>query len=181
MEENNNVTNDEVKAEKVSNVENNEVKTDVVNVDASVLTNEEIKNISEDVITTPQENVELPELPKIEPEVVTPNNTSKPVIENKPKKKKHPIKIIINIFMWIVVLGWAGMLIYDFISTLSGKNPTFCLENTTEKVTDGTIETCEGVGYKVYKYNYGGQGYIEFVPFFQKPKTYEEVKEINKW
>ena len=52
---------------------------------------------------------------------------------------------------------------------------------TTEKVTDGTIETCEGVGYKVYKYNYGGQGYIEFVPFFQKPKTYEEVKEINKW
>lgn len=133
MDENNNVTNDEVKAEKVSNVENNEVKTDVVNIDASVLTNEEIKNISEDVITTPQENVELPELPKIEPEVVTPNNTSKPVIENKPKKKKHPIKIIINIFMWIVVLGWAGMLIYDFISTLSGKNPTFCLENTTEK------------------------------------------------
>ena len=47
MDENNNVTNDEVKAEEVSNVENNEVKTDVVNVDASVLTNEEIKNISE--------------------------------------------------------------------------------------------------------------------------------------
>ena len=46
MDENNNVTNDEVKAEKVSNVENNEVKTDVVNIDASVLTNEEIKNIS---------------------------------------------------------------------------------------------------------------------------------------
>ena len=86
MDENNNVTNDEVKAEEVSNVENNEVKTDVVNIDASVLTNEEIKNISEDVITTPQENVELPELPKIEPEVVTPNNTSKPVTENKPKK-----------------------------------------------------------------------------------------------
>lgn len=43
MEENNNVTNDEVKAEEVSNVENNEVKTDVVNIDASVLTNEEIK------------------------------------------------------------------------------------------------------------------------------------------
>ena len=99
MDENNNVTNDEVKVDKVSNVENNEVKTDVVNVDASVLTNEEIKNISEDVITTPQENVELPELPKIEPEVVTPNNTSKPVTKNKPKKKKHPIKIIINIFI----------------------------------------------------------------------------------
>ena len=49
MEENNNVTNDEVKAEKVSNVENNEVKTDVVNIDASILTNEEIKNISEDL------------------------------------------------------------------------------------------------------------------------------------
>ena len=168
MDENNNVTKDEVKVEEVPSVENNEAKTESV-------------NISEDVITTPQENVELPELPKIEPEVVTPNNTSKPVTINKPKKKKHPIKIIINILIWVVVLGWAGMLIYDFISTLSGKNPTFCLENTTEKVSDGTIETCEGVGYKVYKYSFGGQGYIEFVPFFQKPKTYEELKEINKW
>ena len=154
--------------------ESNEVKVEpIVDIDASILTNEEVKNVDSDMITAPQENVELP---KIEAEVITPINESQPLeTPKKKKKKKHPIKIIMNIFMWIIVLGWAGILIFDFIRAASAKEPIFCLENSTEKTSDGTINKCEGVGYNIYKYNYGSIKYIEFVPFWVEPKTEEEL------
>lgn len=154
--------------------ESNEVKVEpIVDIDASILTNEEVKNVDSDMITAPQENVELP---KIEAEVITPINKSQPLeTPKKKKKKKHPIKIIMNIFMWIIVLGWAGILIFDFIRAASAKEPIFCLENSTEKTSDGTINKCEGVGYNIYKYNYGSIKYIEFVPFWVEPKTEEEL------
>ena len=144
-----------------------------INVDATVLTNEEVKNVNSDMITAPQENVELP---KIEAEVITPINESKSIEKSKEKKKKHPVKIIINIFIWIVVLGWAGILVFDFINVISEKEPMFCLEKSTEKTSDGTIDKCEGVGYNVYKYDYGSIKYIEFVPFWSKPKTLEQLQ-----
>lgn len=157
-----------------SSNESNEVKVEpIVDIDASILTNEEVKNVDSDMITAPQENVELP---KIEAEVITPINKSQPLeTPKKKKKKKHPIKIIMNIFMWIIVLGWAGILIFDFIRAASAKEPIFCLENSTEKTSDGTINKCEGVGYNIYKYNYGSIKYIEFVPFWVEPKTEEEL------
>ena len=52
----------------------------------------------------------------------------------------------------------------------------FCLEKSTEKTSDGTIDKCEGVGYNVYKYDYGSIKYIEFVPFWSKPKTLEQLQ-----
>ena len=154
--------------------ESSEVKIEEpIDIDATVLTNEEIKNVNNDMITAPQENVELP---KIEAEVITPINESKSIEKPKEKKKKHPVKIIINIFIWIVVLGWAGILVFDFINVISEKEPMFCLEKSTEKTSDGTIDKCEGVGYNVYKYDYGSIKYIEFVPFWSKPKTLEQLQ-----
>lgn len=154
--------------------ESSEVKIEEpIDIDATVLTNEEIKNVNNDMITAPQENVELP---KIEAEVITPINESKSIEKTKEKKKKHPVKIIINIFIWIVVLGWAGILVFDFINVISEKEPMFCLEKSTEKTSDGTIDKCEGVGYNVYKYDYGSIKYIEFVPFWSKPKTLEQLQ-----
>lgn len=154
--------------------ESSEVKAEQdIDVDATVLTNEEVKNVNSDMITAPQENVELP---KIEAEVITPINESKSIEKSKEKKKKHPVKIIINIIIWIVVLGWAGILVFDFINVISEKEPMFCLEKSTEKTNDGTIDKCEGVGYNVYKYDYGSIKYIEFVPFWSKPKTLEQLQ-----
>lgn len=154
--------------------ESSEVKIEEpIDIDATVLTNEEVKNVNSDMITAPQENVELP---KIEAEVITPINESKSIEKPKEKKKKHPVKIIINIFIWIVVLGWAGILVFDFINVISEKEPMFCLEKSTEKTSDGTIDKCEGVGYNVYKYDYGSIKYIEFVPFWSKPKTLEQLQ-----
>ena len=154
--------------------ESSEVKIEEpIDIDATVLTNEEIKNVNNDMITAPQENVELP---KIEAEVITQINESKSIEKPKEKKKKHPVKIIINIFIWIVVLGLAGILVFDFINVISEKEPMFCLEKSTEKTSDGTIDKCEGVGYNVYKYDYGSIKYIEFVPFWSKPKTLEQLQ-----
>lgn len=140
------------------------------NMNENILTNEEIKNINADDDMTLREQVELPKI-----EEVAPINETK-VVENKPKKKKHPIKTLINIIIWLVVLSWAGVLVYDFLNVINEKDPKFCLEKSTEKNSDGVVEKCEGVGYNVYKYDYGTVKYIEFVPFFSKPKTLDELQ-----
>lgn len=154
---------------------NNEINNQ--HQEMNVLTNEEIQKINNDEsIVTPVGNAESKNIavPNME---VTPNNTTTQV-ENrlKPKKKKSFISKLINLIIWLVVLGWAGILVYDFVNVLREKEPMFCLEKTTETTSDGTVNICEGVGYKVFNYDYGSLKALEFAPFWNKPKTAEELK-----
>lgn len=145
------------------------------NQEMNVLTNEEIQNIAADESIVTPVNInesQNPVVPNIE---VTPNNTTTQV-ENKPKKKKSFISKLINLIIWLAVLGWAGILVYDFMNVLREKEPMFCLEKTTETTSDGTVNICEGVGYKVFNYDYGSLKALEFAPFWNKPKTAEELK-----
>ena len=100
--------------------------------------------------------------------------------EIKPKKKKSTFGKIINIIIWLVVLGWLCIFMYDFINTVSEKDPVFCLERTTENNSDGTVKICEGIGYKVFDYDYGSIKALEFAPFWNKPKTAEELNNRSK-
>lgn len=158
-------------------MEENNNQTNNQNQEMNVLTNEEIQNITVDESIVTPVNIDEPQntvTPSVE---VTPNNTTTQV-ENKPKpkKKKSFISKLINLIIWLAVLGWAGILVYDFINVLREKEPMFCLEKTTETTSDGTVNICEGVGYKVFNYDYGSLKALEFAPFWNKPKTAEELK-----
>ncbi len=147
------------------------------NQEMNVLTNEEIQNITADESIVIPVNINESQTEVVSNVEVTPNNTiSQEDNKTKPKKKKSFISKLINLIIWIVVLGWAGMLVYDFLNVLREKEPMFCLEKTTETTNDGTVNICEGVGYKVFNYDYGSLKAIEFAPFWNKPKTAEELK-----
>ena len=92
--------------------------------------------------------------------------------EYKPKNTKKIVKIIINIILWGVLIGWAGICVYDFINVQSnGKEPKFCIKNETIKYSDGTVKICTGLGYKVINYQRASYKAIEFGPFWISDRT----------
>lgn len=94
--------------------------------------------------------------------------------DRKDQEKKALWKKILNIFLWIIVLGWMALCVIDFIKVQNKKEPIFCLSNKTIETGTGTAKVCNGLGYKVYKYNCSTKsgsnysGALEFGPFWTK-------------
>lgn len=90
------------------------------------------------------------------------------------------IKRIIRLLFMIIVVIWVGIIIYDAMNSKEGE-PKFCLSKETKNYSDGTVDICNGLGYKVYKYKRGQYEGIEFGPFWTKEKSEEQINdEINK-
>lgn len=156
--------------EAILNVPKEEIQTIPDTLDNMTLSNEEVPNNETTVnnVVAPFNENEMPEKKEEVKEEV------------KLKKKKSTFGKIINVIIWLVVLGWFCIFMYDFINTVSEKDPMFCLERSTENNSDGTVKICEGVGYKVFDYDYGSIKALEFAPFWNKPKTAEELNNRNK-
>ena len=83
-------------------------------------------------------------------------------------KKSDIIKIVILalIIIWIIIF------FIDYFRARQSKTPLFCISEETKEYDDGTVYSCTGLGYKMYKYNRSSvDATIEFGPFFIKERT----------
>ena len=95
------------------------------------------------------------------------------------KDKKSLFSRIMNVILWIVLFVWMGICLIDFYKTHQEEEPIFCLKKETVKYDDGTVDSCLGLGYKIYHYKRTSFNGIEYGPFWSKDRS-NEKKESSK-
>ncbi len=75
------------------------------------------------------------------------------------------VAVLAFIFLWIV------MVFTDYFRVRQSKNPMFCFSENEKEYDDGTVYFCNGLGYKMIRYNRECLGATEFGPFFIKERT----------
>ena len=78
---------------------------------------------------------------------------------------------VINITLWVLLVGWIAICFTDFILTKTENKPVFCTFSKTAEYEDGTVKSCIGLGYKVYNYDRDSFTGIEFAPLWGKDKS----------
>ena len=78
---------------------------------------------------------------------------------------------VINITLWVLLVGWIAICFTDFILTKTENKPVFCTFSKTVEYEDGTVKSCIGLGYKVYNYDRDSFTGIEFAPLWGKDKS----------
>lgn len=86
-------------------------------------------------------------------------------------KEKSPLSKIANVVLWIILFVWMGICLIDFYNVHQKKEPVFCITKKTTKYDDGEVNSCLGLGYKVYKYDRQSFNGIEFGPFWSKDRS----------
>ena len=95
----------------------------------------------------------------------------KVVEEKKDEKTKKTLKLAWDIFFWTCFACILIMWIVDFVNTKKEKEPIFCIAKETIEKNNGTIDSCPGLGYKVYTYHTEGkEGAREFGAFWISPR-----------
>lgn len=97
--------------------------------------------------------------------------------ENKKAKKKPRKRIvsrILNTIVGIILLVWMGICLVDFFNVREEKEPMFCISKETIEYEDGTVDSCLGLGYKVYNYKRDSYRGIEFGPFWINDRSNKE-------
>ena len=94
------------------------------------------------------------------------------------KDKKSLFNRIMNIILWVVLIVWMAICLIDFYNAKTKKEPIFCLKRETVNYNDGTVDTCTGLGYKIFNYKRKSFKGIEYGPFWAKDRTAE--KEVEK-
>lgn len=89
----------------------------------------------------------------------------------KKANKKNPVLKVISIILWIVILGWLVVVIFDFYKVSQEEDPVFCISKETITYDDGTVDVCNGLGYKVYDYHRASITGYEFGPFWIEERT----------
>ncbi len=85
--------------------------------------------------------------------------------------KKSMFSRIMNVVLWIVLFAWMGICLLDFYHVHQEEEPQFCLKKETTQYEDGTVDSCLGLGYKVYNYKRESYRAIEFGPFWSKDRS----------
>ena len=94
--------------------------------------------------------------------------------QENPSKVKTGFRIVskmFNIVITLVVIIWAGILLYDYFQVSNEKEPKFCIEKSLVKYDDGVTKICKGIGYKIYKYERESFSGLDFGPFWIKERT----------
>lgn len=79
---------------------------------------------------------------------------------------------IIKVAILALVIIWIIIFFIDYFRARQSKNPIFCINEKTKEYEDGTVYSCTGLGYKMYKYDRNSiDASIEFGPFFIKERT----------
>ena len=95
----------------------------------------------------------------------------------KDEKGKSLFSRIMNVVLWIVLFVWMGICLIDFYKTHQQEDPMFCLKKETTTYKDGKVESCLGLGYKIYNYKRDSFTGIEYGPFWSKDRSEKENKE----
>lgn len=85
--------------------------------------------------------------------------------------EKSTVGKVINVVLWIVVFAWMAICLVDFYRVTQEDDPMFCIHKETKEYDDGTVDSCLGLGYKVYHYKREKLNAIEFGPFWIKDKS----------
>lgn len=84
----------------------------------------------------------------------------------KKANKKNPVLKVISIILWVLILAWLVVVIFDFYKVSQEEDPVFCISKETITYDDGTVDLCTGLGYKVYNYHRSSINGYEFGPFW---------------
>lgn len=79
------------------------------------------------------------------------------------------MKIFVNILKTLTILlviVWIGIIFIDYFKFQGGVDPVFCIKEETKNYSDGTVYSCTGLGYKLFRYERKSISAIEFGPFF---------------
>lgn len=94
--------------------------------------------------------------------------------KNKNKgKEKSVFSKVLNVILWVVLIGWMAICLTDFYNVSKEKSPIFCIKKETTTYDDGTVDMCLGLGYKVYNYKRDSYNAIEFGPFWTNDRSAE--------
>ena len=93
------------------------------------------------------------------------------------KDKKSLFNRIMNVILWIVLFIWMGICLIDFFKVHQEEEPIFCIKKDVTKYEDGEVDSCLGLGYKIYNYKRDSFKGIEYGPFWSKDRS---VKESNE-
>ena len=78
-------------------------------------------------------------------------------------------KVIINVLKIIAILlviVWIGIIFVDYFKARDGHDPMFCIKEEVKTYDDGTVYSCTGLGYKLFRYERKSISAVEFGPFF---------------
>ncbi len=68
----------------------------------------------------------------------------------KKANKKNPVLKVISILLWVLILAWLVVVIFDFYKVSQEEDPVFCISKETITYDDGTVDLCTGLGYKKF-------------------------------
>lgn len=85
--------------------------------------------------------------------------------------KDESRKKIINITLWSVLIIWIIICFIDFTLVKTENKPVFCTFSKTTEYNDGNVNSCYGLGYKVYNYEREDFTGLEFAPIWGKDKS----------
>ena len=90
------------------------------------------------------------------------------MIDTKKIRKSDIIKIVVL----ALIIAWIVCFFIDYFRARQSKTPVFCIKEETKKYDDGTVYSCTGLGYKMYRYDRSSIATdLEFGPFFIKERT----------
>lgn len=78
-------------------------------------------------------------------------------------------KIIINIVKILIILlviAWIAIIFIDYFKARDHQDPLFCIKEEIKTYDDGTVYSCTGLGYKLFRYERKSISAVEFGPFF---------------
>lgn len=79
---------------------------------------------------------------------------------------------VFKVVLLAIIIIWIIIFFIDYFRARQSKTPLFCISEETKEYDDGTVYSCTGLGYKMYKYNRSSiDATIEFGPFFIKERT----------
>lgn len=88
------------------------------------------------------------------------------------KKTKYNKSDIIKIVILAIVIIWIICFFIDYFRARQAKTPIFCIKEEVKEYEDGTVYSCTGLGYKMYKYDRASIPVsIQFGPFFIQERT----------
>ena len=76
-----------------------------------------------------------------------------------------------NVILWIVLIVWMVICLFDFYKTHKREEPIFTFKKETVKYEDGEVDSYLGLGYKIYNYKRKCFDGIEYGPFWSKDRS----------
>lgn len=86
---------------------------------------------------------------------------------------KKVIITILKVLILLILFLWIVLVFVDYFRVRNNNNPLFCLSEETKTYEDGSNYICNGLGYKMIRYNRTCLSATEFGPFIIKERQCE--------